>query len=208
LELGDLQAGKVVGLEQGRYVVDPDGDPATSLRVTFDVAAAGWNSWIGAAKFDSPGPVVLNVTTVENLVRDGCHDQVPAEPPVGPTVDDLATALTRLAPFEVTAQPSDVTVLGYRGKHLQLTVPDLAVAGEGEGREFADCLSGELHSWISHNLDGSFWGYLAEPGRTEDFWILDVAGTRLVLTTLTSPETSRGDLAELQNMFDSVDIEP
>ena len=74
---------------------------------------------------------------------------------MGPTVDDLATALSQLAPFEVTAPPTDVTLFGYPGKHLELTVPD---------RGFADCGNGELHSWISPLNGGSFSGYDG-PGR-------------------------------------------
>ena len=84
---------------------------------------------------------------------------------MGPTVDDLAAALSQLAPFEVTAPPTDVTLFGYPGKHLELTVPALPVTGGGDGREFADCIGGKLHSWISPNLGGAFFGYPARPAR-------------------------------------------
>ena len=136
-------------LEPGRYFIDPDGDDTTPLRVTYQVAAEGWAPWFGAVKFSGrPGTRRLSITTVTNLVTDGCLDHTPLDPPVGPTVDDLATALSQLAPFEVTAPPTDVTLFGYPGKHLELTVPDLPVTG-AENCQFADCLDGELHSWIS-----------------------------------------------------------
>jgi len=138
---------------------------------------------------------------VDNLVTDGCRDHTPLEPAVGSTVDDLATALSQLPGFDVTAPPTDVTLLGYSGKHLELTVPDSG---------FANCVDGQLHSWISpHNDNGTlpFYGYDG-PSQTEEFWILDVEGTRLVLVKLTSPDTPAQDLAERDAIFDSISIEP
>ena len=195
-------------LEPGRYFVDPDGDDTTPLRVTYQVAAEGWSAWFGAVKFNDVGHSSVSITTVTNLVTDGCLDQTPLNPPVGPTVDDLATALTQLAPFEVTAPPTDVTLFGYPGKHLELTVPDMRVdSGAEDYHEFADCVDGELHSWISTNNDGSFYGY-EEAGHTEEFWILDVEGTRLVLVKGDTPASPAQDLAERDAIFDTIRIEP
>ena len=216
----------------GRFFVDPDGDEATPLRVTFQGAAAeGWMSWFGAVKYlkgDADGFTGLSITTVSNLVTDGCRDHRPLDPPVGPTVDDLAIALSELAPFEVTAPPTDVTLFGYRGKHLELTVPTLRVRGDGEASpsknfaKFTDCVGGELHSWISPINDRSS-GLLAHssgrkepgvfnayqvPGQTEEFWILDVEGTRLVLVTFDSPLSPAADVTERNAIFDSIRIEP
>ena len=98
---------------------------------------------------------------MSNLVTDGCRDHAPLDPPVGPTVDDLAIALSQLAPFEVTAPPTDVTVQGHKGKHLKLTVPALTVTGAGEASgsmndaHFTGCVDGELYSWISPINDSS-----------------------------------------------------
>jgi hypothetical protein len=190
-----------VPLEPGRYFVDPDGDDTTPLRVTYEVAAEGWDSWFGALKFAQDGvdaATVLSITTVTNLVTDGCLDHTPLDPPVGPTVEDLATALTQLAPFEVTAPPTDVNVFGYPGQHLELTVPDGVSPG---------CLDGDLDSWISPVNGGAFSGYDG-PGQTEEFWILDVEGTRLVFVKLNSPVSPAEDAAELDAIFDSITIEP
>ena len=187
-------------LEPGRYFIDPDGDDTTPLRVTYQVAAEGWSAWFGAAKFTERGVTMLSITTVTNLVSDGCLDHTPQEPPVGPTVDDLATALSGLAPFEVTAPPTDVTLFGYQGKHLELTTPGQGPVG---------CLNGEVHSWFSPlNDDGaiSFSGY--DAGQTEEFWILDVEGTRLVLVKFDSPQTPAEDVAERDAIFESIQIEP
>jgi hypothetical protein len=200
-------------LEPGTYFIDPDGDPSTPLRVTYEITASGWEPWIGAMNHnDSGGHVGLSITTITNLVRDACRDQRPAFPAVGPSVDDLATALTQLAPFEVSSPPSDVTILGYHGKHLQLTVPQLAISPAAplpNGKQgFTDCTNGELKSWIAPLLGGAFWGYNQEVGHNEEFWILDVDGTRLVIQANQSPDSPAETIAELEAIFDSIRIEP
>ncbi|HSJ85109.1 MAG TPA: hypothetical protein VLA91_15000 [Acidimicrobiia bacterium] len=122
--------------------MDPDLDPSTPLRVVYEVPAAEWSQWVGAVKFGDDGHVAMSITTVVNLVRDGCRDHSHADPPVGPTVDDLATALADLAPFLVTSPPEDVTVYEYNGRHLELTVPNLPVEGSGDDRRFTDASAG------------------------------------------------------------------
>jgi hypothetical protein len=92
-------------LEPGPYFMDPDGDPSTPLRVVYEVPAEGWPQWIGAAKFADDGHVGVSITTLTNLVQYGCRDHSWADPPVGPSVDDLAAALADLAPFRVTCPP-------------------------------------------------------------------------------------------------------
>ena len=60
------------------------------------------------------------------------------DPPVGPTVDELATALAN-QPQRGDAVPVDVSIDGYQGKMIELTVPtDI---------NFADCWSGQFRSW-------------------------------------------------------------
>src|SRR5919106_5348853 len=160
-------------LEPGAYSIDPDLDPATPLHVVYEIPAKGWSSWIGAAKFANDGHVGVSITTVSNLVRHGCSDHSWADPPVGPSVDDLAAALADLAPFRVTSPPKDVTTYGYSGKQLELTVPDLPVEEGGDDRRFTECVGGNLEGWIGEPWFGAFYGYTG-PGYTEEFWILDV----------------------------------
>jgi hypothetical protein len=190
-------------LAPGAYSIDPDGDPSTALRVVYDVPTEGWSQWEGAVKFDEDeGHVAVSITTMTNVVRHGCRNHSPADPPVGPSVDDLATALADLAPFRVTSPPEDVTINGYSGKHLELAVPDLPV----EGEEFTQCVGGNLYGWIGP-LTEAFYGY-GGPGYTEEFWILDVEGTRLVIVAHRSPGSPPEDLAELRAILNSIRIEP
>jgi hypothetical protein len=194
-------------LEPGTYFIDPDGDPSTPLRVVYEVPVEGWSQWIGAAKFGAVGHVGVSITTVTNVVRQACRNHSPADPPVGPGVGDLATALSDLAPFKVTSPPSDVTIHGYRGKHLELTVPDLPADHEG----FYECVDANLYSWGSPNLgppgDDAFFGYTG-PGYSEEYWILDVEGTRLMIVAERSAGSPSQDLAEQQAILDSIRIEP
>ena len=198
-------------LEPGTHFIDPDGDPSTPLRVVYEVPAEGWSMWIGAVKFADDGHVGVSISTVTNLVRDGCRDHSWADPPVGPSVDDLAAALADLAPFRVTSPPKDVIIYGYSGKHLELTVPDLPVVGQGDDRRFAGCEEGTLKSWVGFvdraEEGDAFYGY-SEPGHTEDFWILDIEGTRLMIEANWSPDSPRKDVAEMRAILDSIRIEP
>ena len=199
------------GLQPGQYFIDPDGDPSTPLRVTFEVAAENWAQWIPVSKItaDDDGPhIMLSITTVTNLTTDACLNHTPRDPAVGPSVDDLATALSQLPPFEVTAPPSDVTFLGYEGKHLVLTVPDLEANDSPVESGFSACQDG-LHSWISPLLGGAHSAYNGpEPGLTEELWILDAKGTRLAIVANTSPGAPPEWVAERQAIIDSIQIQP
>jgi hypothetical protein len=192
-------------LEPGSYFMDPDSDPSTPLRVEYEIAADGWSQWIGAAKFAARGHVGVSIVTVTNVVSHGCRDHSRAVPPVGPSVDDLAEALADLAPFRVTSPPRDVNVYGYRGKHLELTVPDLPVS-RGDNRRFVGCVGGKLNSWIAPPY-GTYYGHTG-PDYSEEFWILDVEGSRLVIVAERSPRMPDKDIAELRAILDSIRIEP
>jgi hypothetical protein len=143
-------------------------------------------------------------------VRDGCQSSW-ADPPVGPTVDHLAAALAGLAPFEVTSPPTDVTIYGYRGKHLAWIVPDLPVTGQGDDQSFTGRVDGKLKSWVgpfdTAEPGDAFHGYTGT-GDTEEFWILDVDGTRLMISWGASPGSPPEDIAERDAILDSIRIEP
>jgi hypothetical protein len=196
-------------IDPGTYFMDPDLDPSTPLRVVYEVPADGWSQWAGTVKFGDAGHVAVSIITVSNLVTDGCRDHSHADPPIGPTVDDLASALTDLAPFHVTSSPKDVTAYGYNGKHLELTVPDLAVDESRDDRRFSECSGGQIKSWVAafDTAPGdAFYGY-TDSGYTEEFWILDVEGTRLVIAAERSAGSPQNDLDELRAILDAIRIE-
>jgi hypothetical protein len=202
-----MELEKFAPLEPGTYFIDPDSDPSTPLRVVYEVPVEGWSQWFGALKFAAGGHVMINITTVVNLVRHGCRNHSWADPPVGPSVNDLAVALADLAPFQVTSPPTDVTMYGYRGKYLELAAPHLPV----EGNDFTGCVDGNLLSWVApidvaEGEGGAFHGYNAEP--VEEFWILDVDGTRLVIEANWSPASPPADVAEMRAILGSIRVEP
>ena len=104
-----------------------------------------------------------------------------------------------------------MTIYGYSGKHLELTVPELPVDGVGEHGHFTGCTDGDLKSWVAPidtaEPGDAYYGYTG-PGYREEFWILDVEGTRLMIVAERSPGSPPEDLAEQQAILDSIRIEP
>jgi hypothetical protein len=182
------------------------------VRVLFTVpeGADGWVSWFGTYKREAARSwsfVSLTVVNVTNIFVDGCLDKTPLDPAVGPTVDDLAIALAALPPFQLTEPPTDVSAWGYTGKHLELTVPDLATTIVGDQVHFSDCgLDESLKSWMRAGSGSGFNGYTG-PGQREEFWILDVDGHRLVISSIRPPDSPAEDVAELEAIFDSLEID-
>ena len=191
--------GEFPELEPTTYSVDPDFDDCTSLRVLFTVPGPGWLQWFGSFKPDGDDRRVgVSIVDVTNLVADGCKDHLLADPAVGRGVDDLAVALAELAPFEVTSPPSDVRVHGYRGKYLEWQLP--------ASTDLTKCVNGEVISWDATILSYPFHGYFL--GMIEEFWILDVDGTRLVIAANRAPDSSPADVAEMRALLDSIEIQP
>ena len=104
-----------------------------------------------------------------------------------------------------------MSVYGYRGIHLELTVPNLPVEGAGTDTRFTRCAEGSLKSWVAaidaDEEGDAFYGY-AGLGYREELWILDVDGTRLMIAAGRSPGSPADDLAEQNEILDSIQIEP
>ena len=128
---------------------------------------------------------------VENVVADPCGDQENAElldPPVGPSVDDLVTAISSLQGYEAT-DPVDITVSGFSGKEFTLTAPD--TEGCGATWATADRTTG------------------MGPGEVNLLRILDVDGVRVMISGAYHPETTPdATVAVLEQVMDSVQIQP
>lgn len=128
---------------------------------------------------------------VAHVYADPCYQSDGfVDPPVGPTVDDLATALAD-QPRRGDAVPTAVTIDGYRGKLIKLSVPaDL---------DIASCDGGLFVSWegrIHH-----------DPGQLDWIYVLNVDGQRLLIYQRFDPGTSEAARAEQQAVFDSIHLD-
>lgn len=170
------------------YLITNDEGVRVTLTVPDGWFPAGWYVSNGDA-----GPTLtgIQIWAVGNVYADPCRWRgALMDPPVGPTVDDLAQALAEQPTRGATT--SDVTLDGFAGKLVELTVPaDISLA---------DCDGGQFYSWEGRFHQG--------PGQHDDVYILDVDGTRLVIDALSFPGSSATDRAELQQMLDTIQIEP
>ncbi len=181
----------------GRYLIES----GISTRVTAAVPN-GWSaidSWgvRGPLGNEAPDSSGIRFYTVGNLLNnpssyvDGLQD-----PPVGPTVDDLIEAIVEQAEW-TSSTPSDTTIGGYPAQHVQITIPD--------GAEF-DSRDGGAFYLFQDEGSGQIWG--SEVGQMFDVYVVDVDGERLVLDAFHYPGTAETDLAALQAVVDSIEIDP
>lgn len=198
------------------YAID---DPCCvgSSRLTFTMPATGWSAGDSVLLGKNvPGSsdgfdLVFSPFLVGNVYTGGCNWRGTAlVPTLGPTVDDLATALSAQA-GPGASPPTAVTVGGRPGKKVELSIP--------EGLEVTTCDSdGDFPifgRWTSANDPyagtGQFSG--AAPwtfgnGQHNTVYIVDVGGTRQVIDTLYLPNASAADRAELDQIVASIRFEP
>ena len=91
-------------------------------------------------------------------------------------------------------------------------MPDLPVEGSGRRPDASPAaIEGNLKSWVAFvdtaEPGDAFYGYTG-PGYREEFWILDVEGTRLMIAAEQSPGSPSEDIAERDAILDSIRIEP
>ncbi|MDP8905140.1 MAG: hypothetical protein M3N29_07475 [Chloroflexota bacterium] len=190
------------GLPGGTYVTDGD----FPLNVTFTLPS-GWEKWspssdaAGVWKRDgrAPSGAGLGFFIVDTVYADPCHWEG-TETVSGPHADDLAQALANLPGFQST-EPAEVTLAGYQGSYIELTAPD----------DFAECDLGQARTFKSP-LGG--YRFFDQPNEHERLWILQLTwdrlattGKRLVVLASDFPETPESDLAEIEQILESIQIE-
>ena len=197
-------------LDPGLYYIAPVLNDPEGIRACFTIATSDWYPFLPAFRFweagGTTGRVGVGIVNVLNVVVDGCRDHRHANPPIGSSVDALATAMAELMPFRVLDPPTPVTRYGFVGKHLTLTLTDVASTRDADGDVvYPDCSGGEIWSWVAPPLSNAFHGY--EPGDVEELWLLDVGGTRLVVGTLRSAGTPPDVIEEMEAVLDSIRFE-
>jgi hypothetical protein len=182
--------------ESRQFIVD---EPFP-LRISADVTSA-WQLWTPSVGADavaiyegSPDPPdgrVIVFAIVQNLLADPCNTAAGGmDPPVGPSVDDLAAAFAAQPNTDAT-DPVAVSIDGYDGLYLDYT----NIGGD------APCQT--LTRWRSSMGDRE-----ALLNERDQVWILDVDGVRLVIDAASFPGTSAEDLADMRAIIESLSIEP
>jgi hypothetical protein len=178
-----------------------------SPRLVYTVPASGWFSFdpyiIG--KNDVVDPldyydIAMAVWKVGNVKADPCRWSSAGNvvPRIGPTVDDLATALVEQAAGNGPA--TDVTVSGYAGKKVDLSIPpDL---------DISTCEQETFGRWAPADDATEKGPHTYGNGQRNIVYILDVDGLRAVIDTMYLPGTTEANLAELEELVASISIEP
>ncbi|HZM74066.1 MAG TPA: hypothetical protein VFC71_11895 [Candidatus Polarisedimenticolia bacterium] len=161
----------------------------TNLRVTLTVPS-GWEGggfFVSLPESEAPNGASLGFRQPTVVYGDPCDEGTSR--PLDSTVADLVDALANLPHVTDSAQ-EDVTLSGFSGTHLSFVI-------DTEG---IDCIMA-LYRQVE---------FVRAPDNGEqlELWILDVAGTRLVVDVATSPGTSADVRAEMQAMVDTLVIEP
>ncbi len=180
-------------------VIVPWGGPGPRAHLTV-MLPDDWevnDGWIVTGDDDAVPRTFMRVgsSVVANIYSEPCQSTL-LDPPLGPTVDDLATAFADVWGANATT-PTEVTLDGFVGKQMVLTVP--------ADVDFADCVTEHYMAWRdTGGGDRSYQG----PGQIQESWIVDVEGERLLIEASYFPEISPENRAELQQVIDSIQIEP
>jgi hypothetical protein len=183
-------------LTPGSYLI---GDPFP-VHLTMDLGEK-WGVWgsvasdVAAVYQETPDPPDgrgIIVVLVDNLYADPCNQaSSQLDPPLGPTVDDLASALAS-QPSTEASEPIDVTLDGYSGKYVEYTMTGIT----------EECPGG-LIRWPSSQGPRQ-----ALDGEHDQVWILDVDGVRLVIDAFSFRGTPAAAMTEVRQIVESMQIEP
>ncbi len=193
-----LITGSNRALEAGRYRFDygaatgSGGLPGASVFIT--VPGGGWTNFdnfavdrnYSAASSEAGASFVIwNIT---DLYVDPCTDHTPQASPPGNGIDELLEALAGQPGLEAGPQ-TDVTVDGYSGKYVELTV----------ATDIATCTAG-FFPWVDKFVQGN--------NEVLRVYALDVDGERLTFFARIPVITTPTHRAELESIIASIDIQP
>jgi hypothetical protein len=201
----------------GTYFMEPFGPPNASTRVVFTVPdgfdyAAGWAIIPTDIGPGAPSGIGIGFLQPAGIFSDPCKWDVagtatfpqPGDIAIGPTADDLVTALATNQAY-VSGEPTPVTIGGYSGKRIDLQLPsdiDFAACDK-----YVGATEGSYFVWGTLHPGGSNL-YAQGPGNRLHVSALDVAGNRIVVETTDYVGTSQRDRDRVQAIVDSIHIEP
>jgi hypothetical protein len=184
-------------MRAGRYLLAwPHGPTDARISVT---VPDGWRVGETGLVYKNAGrlygfPVDMGIDDVTQVATSLCAldestgEVGPVREIVGPTVDDLVTAIGRVVGTRWSV--ADATLGGYRGKRLETTYTP-------------DCPGPSRRDLWGDNISGFF----LEEGVTSSIYVVDVDGDRLVVSTH-ERTTNKDALLELDAVVASIGIEP
>jgi len=194
-------------LAAGRYRIRPLNSPP-SLSIVADVPA-GWVGYPENPALTGPGGdnagILIGFMTADGLFSDPCHwdldgtkEARTGDVVVGPTVDDLVTALKGNKSYTSSAA-SPVTFGLFEGQELELQLPGDDVIrtcdrrpGETTGDYFV--------------IPG---GYYAQGGNSRwHLYIVDVGGTRLITMLSIGKGAPQTDIVAAETIVESFELTP
>jgi hypothetical protein len=162
---------------------------------SFGASTSGWERFDFSINKSIMGPQDAEAIVFWSSFPDGDYaipcDNV-LDPQPGPSAGDLAAAVASAPGTELVAGPSEVTVGGRVAKHVVLTV-----------RERLGCDPGFFYTWPHDGCQGACWLETRLGDRIE-VWIVDVAGTRIVIEAATARQADTDLEREIQRIVRSI----
>jgi hypothetical protein len=147
---------------------------------------------------DGPGEVAFTSWEITHIFGDACHWKTTVHAVAGTNLDTFASSLAGQKE-QGTTGPTDVTFAGYPAKRVDLAEP--------AGFDASACDDGITRPWpdVGGALDG---GWRARPGQTDEVYMLDVKGKRVVIDAYHFTTTSEADITEMEEIIASIHFTP
>jgi hypothetical protein len=179
-------------LEPGRHVFDSE----IPMSITVPANWYAYESIAIGKNIGTTRELALAVWPMVNTYVDPCLDHTLVSPAPGPGVDDIANALASQPGVEA-GPPADVTIDGYSGKLVELTVT----------ADITTCIGGKDGFWLWADDSGGY-RYVQGTNEWDRLYILDVDGERFTFAAAVQQASSAADRAELDAIIESIDIAP
>ncbi|MEX0629758.1 MAG: hypothetical protein WEE67_04880 [Chloroflexota bacterium] len=166
----------------------------SGVSFSIDFPAEGWVSHLGFRIYRGAGSpaFIFWDNAPDGVYADPCaHVQAP---PAGPSIADLAAAVSTLPGTDLVSGPTDMTIDGQPAKHVVITVREDVACGAGPDG---------MSLWWDEQNGGRYPDNL---GDTLQVWIIDVGGA----TVWIDGESAAGATEvqqQLQEIVDSIRFE-
>ena len=150
-----------------------------------------WQPFDNGADIGTSGPpagMAFVVSVVDDTFADPCA-HLQRDPKVGPTVADLAKALTAI-PHTTATAPVQTTIAGHQATYVEIAIP-----------ASLPCAPSEFYLW--QDSPHAYW-WVQGLNETARVWILEVAGRRVAFLTHAYPGSGGDAKARFQAILDSV----